>query len=70
MDIPIKIQEVVNRALAKDPDDRYQSAGEFAKAFLESIGMHAEAETLYTPQSQTPEAGSVPRKRIQPELRF
>ena len=64
VDLPAPLQEVVMRALAKNPDDRYQSAGEFAKAFYEAIGMQAEAEIFYTPQSRTLKAGSTSKKRI------
>ena len=41
-----KVQAVMNRALAKDPDDRYQSSREMAIDFYLSIGMTAQAETI------------------------
>ncbi len=31
--VPPPVQEIINRALAKKPEDRFQSAGEMAKAF-------------------------------------
>jgi tRNA A-37 threonylcarbamoyl transferase component Bud32 len=40
------IQQVLNRALAKDPDDRYQTCQELARAYMQAIGTIAEAATL------------------------
>jgi serine/threonine-protein kinase len=41
-----EIQEVLDRALAKDPNQRYQSAGELSNAFLGALGFVTEAATL------------------------
>lgn len=41
-----KVQAVMNRALAKEPNDRYQSSREMAIDFYLSIGMTAQAETI------------------------
>ena len=60
--ISLPLQAVVNRALAKSPEDRYQSAGEMAMDFLEAIGMHAEAETINPPQLLVPGPAPVPGK--------
>jgi formylglycine-generating enzyme required for sulfatase activity len=41
----------LDRALAKIPDDRYQTSGEMAIDFFQSIGMTAEAKTIREPFS-------------------
>ena len=40
------VQEVLNRALAKKPSDRYQTSREMAVDFFRSIGMNSQAETI------------------------
>jgi eukaryotic-like serine/threonine-protein kinase len=40
------VQAVMNRALAKDPNDRYQTCREMALDFFLALGMTAEAETI------------------------
>jgi len=64
-----ELQEVVNRALAKDPKDRYQSARELAADYLRAIGVQGEARTIAPPlspvsrQSQTLRAGTASEER-------
>lgn len=40
------IADVINKALAKSPEERYQSAGEFATAFSQAIGTKTELHPL------------------------
>jgi len=40
-DIPIEVQDVVDKATSKNPDDRYSSAGQMARAF--SAAIHGQA---------------------------
>jgi serine/threonine protein kinase len=41
-----EVQAVLDRALAKKPEDRYQSARELAADYMEAIGLVSEANTL------------------------
>ncbi len=47
--IPAKVQAVMDRALLKNPDDRYQTSREMAIDFYLSIGMNRQAETIREP---------------------
>jgi serine/threonine protein kinase len=58
-----ELQDVINRALAKAPNERYQSAGGLAAAYHDAIGMHTEAKTIITHLSRKPGADSVSKKR-------
>ena len=40
------VQSVIDRALAKRPEDRYQTARALAADYMDAIGMNAEASTL------------------------
>jgi serine/threonine protein kinase len=59
------IQQVLERALAKDPDDRYQTCYDLAAAYMQAIGLIAEAATLdFIP---SPKLKSKSQTRSQPE---
>ena len=45
------VQNVIDKALAKDPDERFKTPLEFAEAFNDTISGAAEAETLLFPSS-------------------
>lgn len=49
-----EIQAVIEKALAKDPDKRYQSARELLVDFYHAVGMHSEAETIHSLRIRTP----------------
>jgi len=61
--LPTALQELVNRVLSKDPDERPQSAGELAKSFLEAIGMEAEADAVKASQKRTSKPDTVSSKQ-------
>jgi formylglycine-generating enzyme required for sulfatase activity len=46
--IPAKVQEVIDRALQKKPDDRYQNTRELAADYYRSIGLSTQA--THTPE--------------------
>jgi formylglycine-generating enzyme required for sulfatase activity len=47
--IPAEVQAVIDRALLKNPQDRYQTSREMAIDFYLSIGMNRQAETIREP---------------------
>jgi len=61
--IPPQVQVVIDRALAKNPEERYQSARDMAADFYEGIGMHAEAKTVHSLQTRPPSRPAPTRKR-------
>jgi serine/threonine protein kinase len=58
--IPAKIQAVLDRALAKNPADRYQTSQEMANDFYRSIGMTEQAEVVRDPYPLTPMPIEIP----------
>src|ERR1043165_5875197 len=50
-DLPAAVADVVMRALAKQPSDRFQSAGEFSAALAESAAGAASAPLFAAPQT-------------------
>jgi eukaryotic-like serine/threonine-protein kinase len=49
------IQAILDRALAKDPNDRYQSSGEMAADFSQALEMERKAEAVVETQVVAPE---------------
>jgi len=50
-----KVQAVLDKALRKNPDDRYQSSQQMAVDYFLAIGMNAEAETILDRPPSKPE---------------
>ena len=63
--VPAQVQTVIDRALAKDPDQRYQTALEMAADYHKAIGLTAEAETLSTFVTQIAKPPTPPEKKYQ-----
>jgi eukaryotic-like serine/threonine-protein kinase len=55
--IPTRLSEVMLKSLAKLPDNRFQTAGDFLQALR---GVHTEATTLLVPPRQTMESNQYP----------
>jgi serine/threonine protein kinase len=58
--IPAKVQAVMDRALLKNPNDRYQSSLEMAEDFLASIGLGTPAEVVGKPEPVNDTPTSIP----------
>ncbi|MGW0180103.1 serine/threonine-protein kinase [Nocardia sp. NPDC003345] len=59
-EIPAGLDRVIARALAKDPDHRYPSAGEFARAADEALAGRGPAVPAEHPGTRHYEVGAVP----------
>ena len=53
--IPARLQAVLDRALLKSPDDRYQTSQTMAIDFYQAIGMAVPSEIVRTPHPVSPE---------------
>ncbi|MGZ9221816.1 MAG: serine/threonine protein kinase, partial [Anaerolineales bacterium] len=62
------VQEVIDRALAKNPDLRYQTCRELAEDYMDAIGMVSEVNTVPTtlPAPRDSESVMASEKRDQP----
>jgi serine/threonine protein kinase len=58
--ISVKVQAVLDRALQKNPDDRYQTSRELANDFSDVIGVPAEAKVFSQPAPVSPEPIELP----------
>ncbi len=55
-----EIQAIIDRALAKDPNDRYQRSGEMATDFFRSLKIERRSEAAQETKVVTPEAHAAP----------
>lgn len=63
-DLPPALDAVLQRAMAKDPDDRYESAVDFAEAMSQALNSDEKVPTMNTEVSMQP--GGVPTKVLSP----
>jgi len=63
------VRGVVERALAKNPDDRFQTCRELATAFSNAMEQNAQAETTNDPLPPKPQPAPASEKGIQPKSR-
>jgi serine/threonine protein kinase/Flp pilus assembly protein TadD len=62
--VPEALRGVVERALEKDPDQRWQSAGQMAEALREALGTGRAVRTTVTPRPPPPAATSSTRTPV------
>lgn len=62
-EISPELQSVIDKALTKFPEDRYQTGRELIVDFYQAVGMHTQAETIYSAQSRTPRPAAVSKKK-------
>ena len=64
-DVPDRIEKLVNRMLAKEPDERPQSASSAAAEYLDAIGMTpSESREITGQQSRESTHGSICRQKL------
>lgn len=59
-DLPAAYQAVVDKALAKKPEERFQKAGELARAFREAVNASAAGSSPAAPVAETPAVNAAP----------
>ena len=60
-----EVQEVLDRSLAKDPNERYQTSREMAVDFFLSIGMTSQAETILKPYPDSAKSTEMEVPRVE-----
>src|SRR5215211_8531557 len=61
------VQAIMNRALKKDPNDRYQTSSEMAIDFFLSIGMTSQAKTILQPYPDSAKSTDIVPPITQPK---
>ena len=59
------LQDVIDRAMEKDPNDRFQSALEFASAFEEAVSASSNKETALFPSSAISRSATLSRRQYE-----
>ena len=68
-DIYPELQAVIDKALTKFPEDRYNSGHDLMVDYYNSVGMHLEAETIHSTRTHTPSRpATVIKKKKKPAL--
>jgi serine/threonine protein kinase len=57
------LQSVIDKALAKQPDNRYSSGHDLMVDYFQSVGIHLEAETIHSARTRPPRRAIVPKKK-------
>jgi serine/threonine protein kinase len=57
------LQSVIDKALAKQPDNRYSSGHDLMVDYFQSVGIHLETETIHSARTRPPRRAIVPKKK-------
>ncbi len=68
-DVPLELEQIIDRCLLKNPDDRYQQMKEVEQA-LTVLRRHSDSGVLYRPISNppAPPVGPVPPLSVEPQV--
>ncbi len=58
-----ELQSVIDKALTKYPEDRYDNGHDLMVDYYKAVGMHIETETVHSVQSRTPRPATVSMKK-------
>lgn len=61
--IPPELQDVIDKALTKFPEDRYNSGHELVVEYFKAIGMYLESETIHSAPTRVPRPATVTKKK-------
>jgi serine/threonine protein kinase len=64
-DISPELQSVIDKALTKFPDDRYDNGHDFMVDYYKAVGMPIESETAHSVQTRTSRSAIVSKKKKQ-----
>jgi hypothetical protein len=58
-----ELQSVIDKALTKNPDDRYNNSHDLMADYYQAVGMRLESETIHSARTRTPRPVAPPKKR-------
>ncbi|MBL8103766.1 MAG: protein kinase [Anaerolineales bacterium] len=61
--VPRELQAVIEKALTKFPEERYNSGHELLVGFFKAAGMHLESETIHSAPTHPPQPVAAPKKK-------
>ena len=59
-----ELQSVIDKALTKYPEDRYDNGHDLMVDYYKAVGMHLEPETIHSAPTRTPRPATVSKKKI------
>lgn len=61
--IPPELQAVIDKALTKFPEDRYNNGHDLMLGYFKAVGMHIESDTIHSAQTRAPRPAPVRKKK-------